>query len=349
MSNQTFPVIYGQAHYLVDPNMLFNSSRKFAELVQPFGNEAPHCQLVILQHGFSERSISNFLKLVQGLPTDVQDNEMKEICEIAKMFKADQIYNTGLSFVQSSIDPSFYVPDTKYESGLTPMMLEHQAKQIHHDDLEFVSEDDSYDKTSESKQEDKSEKKVETVIYEIRIDRPALKCHRYHFFKNGEILYSAKKKGNKIVIGKGGDIHLKSSTVNHCVQITQEQMYNTIHIDGQTIILKYVVFEDSKAISMSITFKHKNDEQIYWFPKQPKLNPRTGGYALKLAGSHHHRPMNSCKNSVMKNSAGHTTFITRMMGTDFFEAECHPDISPALVFSIALSSIVGPTINSAGA
>lgn len=344
MINQTFPVIYGQNHYMVDPNMLFNASRKFAELVQPFGNEAPHCQLVIIQHGFSERCINNFLKLVQGLPTDVQDSEMKEICEIAKMFQADQIYNTGLNFVQRSIDPSFFVPDTKYETGQKRLMLEHQAKQVNNDE-NFDFESEEYEDTkSEQSSDQKEEKKVETVIYEIRVDRPVMKCHRYHFIKNGEVLFSAKKKGNSIVIGKGTDIHLKSSTVNHCAQITQEQMINKIYVDGQTIILKYVVFDDSKAISMSVSFLH-GKEQIYWFPKQPKLNPRTGSYVLKLSGSHHHRPMNSCKNSVMKNAAGHSTFITRMMGTDFFEAECHPDINPVIVFSIALSSVCGPSIS----
>ena len=40
---------------------------------------------------------------------------MEEICEIAKMFRADEIYNTGLKFIQSNIDPNFNVPDNKYE------------------------------------------------------------------------------------------------------------------------------------------------------------------------------------------------------------------------------------------
>ena len=342
MSNQTFPVIFGQNHYMVDPNMLFNASRKFAQLVQPFGNEAPHCQLVILSTSFSERCINNFFKLVQGLPTDVQDSEMKEICEIAKLFQADQIYNTGLSFVQNSIDPNFYVPDTKYETGKQILMLEHQAKMVHHmDDLEFESEDDSEDKTSDSNDTKESSK---PIIYEIHVDHPLMKCNRYHFIKEGKVLYSAKKKGNLVVIGKGQDIHLKSSTINHCAQITQEDMHNIIKVDGQQIILKYVVFEDSKAISMSVSFNY-DGQQIYWFPKQPKLNVKTGSYALKLSGSYHHRPMNSCKNSVLKNSAGHRTFITRMMGTDFYEAECDEKISDVLAFSIALSSILGPSIN----
>lgn len=345
MSNQTFPVVYGEHHYTVDPNMLFNSSRKFAELVQPFGTEATHCQLVILNQSFSERSINNFLKLVQGLPTDVLDSEMKEICEIAKMFKADQIYTTGLNFVQSSIDPSFYVPDNKYEIGTQNLMLEAKGKIIHQlDELEFDSDDetDTADQSTDSK-EDKP-KRNPPVIYHIRVERPMMKCNRYHFMKEGEVLLSAKKKGNMIVIGKGKDIHLKSSTVNHVAQITQDQMCNTIHAEGQTIILKYVRFNDSGAISMSVSFLH-NKNQLYWFAKEPKLNPKTGNYCLKLSGHYHHNPMSSNKNSAMKNASGGTTFITRMMAENYFEAECNEEIPHSIVFSIALSSIVGPSID----
>lgn len=331
---------------MVDPNMLFNSSRKFALLVQPFGTEATHCQLVILQHNFSERCIHNFLKLVQNLPADVQDSEMKEICEIAKMFQADQIYNTGLSFIQNNIDPSFFVPDNKYETGPQALLLEAQAKMVHNNnDFELNSDDEEYETSKSTSDSKPKEPKVETIIYQIKVDRPMMKCHQYHLIRNGEVLLSAKKKGNNIVVGKGIDIHLKTSTANHCAQISQERMHNIIKANNQTIILKYVLFPDSKAFSMSVSFLH-NNEQIYWFPKQPKLNPKTGNYGLRLVGSHHHVPMNSNKNSVLKNKSGKTTFITRMMAVDFFEAECHPDISPEIVFCIALSSIVGPSIDS---
>lgn len=105
---------------MIDPSMLYNSSAKFVQLVQPFGARATQYQLVILRQGFSERCIDNFLKLVQGLPTDVLDSEMKEICEIAKMFQSEQIYQTGLNFIQKSIDPSFFVPEnSKFDAWIT--------------------------------------------------------------------------------------------------------------------------------------------------------------------------------------------------------------------------------------
>lgn len=357
MSNQTFPVVFGNQRYMVDPNMMFNASRKFAQLVQPFGDAANRAQLVIQYNNFSQRSVDNFLKLVQGLPTDVLDSEMKEICEIAKMFQADQIYNTGLSFVQNSIDPSFFVPDNKYENGQAYLIIEEQQKTVHNiRELDFDSEDDFDDmgkgssqpqkKSSNTEEEKPKEKesRVPTQIYEIRIDRPMMKCNRYHFMKNGQTLLSAKKKGGFIVIGKGADIHLKTATINHCAQITQDQMFNTIQADGQKIILKYIRCADSGAISMNVSFLH-NGSQLYWFPKEPRLNLRTGGYGLKLSGAYHHTPVTSKRNAALKNAQGRTTFIVRKMGENFYEAECHPDVSPTIVFAIALSSIVGPSID----
>lgn len=98
---------------MIDPSMLYNSSAKFVQLVQPFGARATQCQLVILRQGFSERCIDNFLKLVL-------DSEMKEICEIAKMFQSEQIYQTGLNFIQKSIGPSFFVPEnSKFDAWIT--------------------------------------------------------------------------------------------------------------------------------------------------------------------------------------------------------------------------------------
>ena len=279
---------------------------------------------------------------------------MKEICEIAKMFQADQIYSTGLSFVQNSIDPTFFVPDNKYENGQTYLIMEDQSRTATHQirDLEFDNEDDSEesDKNTKSsnqytnKEEKKEEQRIPTQVYEIRIDRPMMKCNRYHFIKEGHNLLSAKKKGSLIVIGKGADIHLKSATINHCAQIVQDQMYNTITADGQKIILKYVRCADSGAISMNVSFIH-NGNQLYWFPKEPKLNIRTGGYGLKLSGAYHHTPVTSKRNAALKNAQGRTTFIVRKMAENFYECECHPEVSQTIVFAIALSSIIGPSVD----
>ena len=336
--NQTFPVIYGPRRYMVDPNKLFNASRKFAQLVQPFGADANRCQLGILVNNFSDRCVDNFLKLCQGLPTDILDSEMKEICEIAKMFQADQIYNTGIAFVNQSIDPTFSVSDSKYENGTEYIRVElPSCISSYINDDTFESDETS---NSENQGQDKN-RDIPTVIYEIRIDRPKLRLIRYHLMKDGEVLYSAKKKGDEIVIGKGADVHMETSTANHCGRIVQKSMKNDIEIDGQFIHLTYKRFPESDGISMGVSFNHKG-QILEWGPKEPKRNPINGAYGLNLKGFYHHKAVPSKRNSVLVNSEGHATFITRKMAENFYEAECHPEISPSIAFAIALSSIIGP-------
>lgn len=95
IQNQDFAVIYKSNTYYVDPIKLSNSSRKFHDLIQPYlnqKNELRKLTLKIISEQFSDRNVENFLKLCQNIPTDCKDSEIPEICEIAQMFKADQIY-----------------------------------------------------------------------------------------------------------------------------------------------------------------------------------------------------------------------------------------------------------------
>lgn len=146
---QTFPIFYNNITFMVDPISLAQSSRKFKELIQPFINsnqQISSMHLEILCHDFTNRNMNNFLRLCQNLSTDVQDSEMVEICQIAKLFKADQIYNTGLSFVQHKINPDFYVPDGKYDGsdGKTYLLIEGETNAVFHagdlNELDFASQ-----------------------------------------------------------------------------------------------------------------------------------------------------------------------------------------------------------------
>lgn len=338
MSNQTFPVIYKDKEYKIDPSKLFNASRRFAKLVQPLGSSAKQAHLIILCENFKHRNIENFLKIVQGIQADVQDSEMKEICEIAKMFQADQIYNTGLQFIQKNIDSSFFIPNTKYEDDDQYMMVELPIiRGTESSDIQFDIEDEEQDRKQEP-----AKTKYSTIIYEIHTDNRKMKCPRYRMARNGETLFSAKKKGLEIIIGKGPEVHIKSKD-NHCAKIVQEQLSNTIIADGQKIQLKYVRFRDSKSTSMNVSFEH-NGQTLSWAAKEPKRNEKTGKYSLNLTGLHRHKPIPSNKNSAMINSQGKIMFITRKMGDNFYEVECLPKLSPTIVFCFGLSSIVGPTL-----
>lgn len=340
MSDQTFPVYYGDHRFMVNPSKLFNSSRRFAQLVQPFGSSANKAQLTILYDKFSARNVENFLKLAQGLQTDVQNSEMKEVCDIAKMFQADQICSTGVKYIQQNIDRSFFIPNNKYDDDEQYMMVELPImKAASSIDVQFDVDDEEQDKPAEPQKT-----KYSTIIYEIAVDRRKMKCNRYTMSRNGETFFSAKKKGAEVIIGKGSEIHIKSQKDNHCAKIVQDQMENTIIADGQKIQLKYVKFPKSGVTSMSVSFEH-NGQTLQWSPKEPKYNSNTGKYSLNLTGLHRKRPIQSSKNSAMVNSQGKIMFITRKMRDNLFEVECLPKLSPIIVFTFALSSIIGPSID----
>lgn len=105
-----FPIIYDDYTFYVDPFSLIKESFRFKELIGPYVNDYTQMKEIhLLIHGnqFTRRNMNNFLRICQQLQTDVKNNEMKEICEIAKMFQADAIYNKGLAFIQANEDPNF--------------------------------------------------------------------------------------------------------------------------------------------------------------------------------------------------------------------------------------------------
>lgn len=349
--NQTFPIFYNNQKILVDPSLMYTSSAKFAELCHPYTSRGiTKLQLTIANTNFTERSINNFLNLCQNLPTDVRDSEMVEICEIAKLFKANQIYNTGSNFIKSKVDSNFFIPDNKYDNVQILFISEENSAPNQYPgqpDFDFESDDEENEQQQPPQHSSKpSDDKVMPALYEIRIERPMMKCNRYYFSQNGRPLFAAKKKNHDLVIGQGSEVHFGSIKSNHVGTIEQEQMYNKIHIDNQNIILRYVRCPDSGATTMDVNFLH-GDQHLFWIGKHPQLNAKTGTYGLKLRGAYKHTPITSKRNAALRNSEGKTTFVVRKMRENFYEAECHPSIAPSIAFAIALSSIVGPNIDQA--
>lgn len=126
------PVVYKNYEFRVDPICLSQASTRFHDMYLPYFNQPgsfDNLQLRINGDSFTPRNIDNFLKLCQNEQSDVQDSEMEQICEIAKMFQAEKIYQTGLDFVQKNIDQYFSVPDNKYSiaSGIQYLAIEQKA------------------------------------------------------------------------------------------------------------------------------------------------------------------------------------------------------------------------------
>ncbi|KAK8837768.1 hypothetical protein M9Y10_036306 [Tritrichomonas musculus] len=444
LPNQTFPIIYNHRAFLVDPGSLSNASFKFKELISPFlkDNEISDLRLQIIYNQFTFRSIDNFLRLCQNLPTDVQDSEMKEICEIAKMFQANQIYNTGLSFIKSNIDSNFFVPDDKYNDK-PYLFIECETNVIHHEDLndlDFENSNDSkelmnknnnnsnnnndlsnsamnttnnvvnstnnamnttnnamnnntndggnatikgnstnsnmninnsnnsninqtnnnnnnydiqtFDNTNNMAicQNDKKEIKgtkssecsnMKSVIYLIRYMHHGFKCPTFVFCQDRQILYTAKLKENNIFIAQGNEVHIKDKDKHVAHIFRTDNNTNNIILKNFEFGLEYVNSGQPHHRSVQVSFPFK-DSQLNWSPKEPKYNASDNKYYLNFKGEYNHKPVKSSKNIVLQNSDGHATFIVRKMDFFLFEAECLPVIDPLIVFTIALSDIVGP-------
>lgn len=353
LSNQTFPVIYNKDCFMVDPNCMMKSSAKFKELIDPLmsDNKITDLHLTISPDlTFSVRSVKNFLQLCQNLPSDVQNSEMEEVCEIAKLFKADQIYNTGVTFIHNNIDPNFNVSNDKYE-GKNCLIIEAATNMIHHagdlEDLSF-SDDEGDSPKIESNQPNTNSniktEKIKSIIYEIVCQHRPMALTDYLFVSLGQPMFIAKKKENIIYIGKGSEVHI-SKPETHIAQVIQNNdNTNIIHFQSQKIdfAVNFVGSGKPNHLSIQTSFTNSNNKKVNWSPKTPQFDAQNNRYYLNYNGEYHHSPINSKKNIVLQNERGKTTFIVRKMGMYNYEVECMPLVDPLIAFIIALSDVIGP-------
>lgn len=351
MLNQTFPIIYQGKQYLVDPSCLIESSRKFKEIITPYINQGYNIKslhLKITCDAFSSRNINNFLRICQNLETDVQNSEMYEICEISSMFQADEIFNKGITFVHDRMDRNYNVCEGKYQKKDYLKIEPEESSFIHQrfnlSDFDFdYSYQDSQIKDEESmvaEEEDDIARshRENSICYQIKIEKPLMKCRRFLFYSDDRLLFSAKQKINQIFIAEGKNIHINDKQIKKKATITQNRRgYNVIRTEEQDIKIKYLRTNPNdfkKSFSLKISFLHGNS-LVSWIPKFLKNNE-------KLNGSFNHHPLHSKKNIILQNRSKNTTFIIRKMSKNGYEAECHSSLSPLIAFSIAISQIVGP-------
>lgn len=360
MLNQNFTVQYKGHCYMVDPSCLFNSSKKFQELIQPIMNnpeEIKNMQLQINYDKFYERNVENFLKLCQNLPTDCTNSEVKEICEIAKLFQAEQIYSTGINFVHNNVDPNFSVTDQQYNENSYLVLISKTGKSHHFIDMNSLEFDDDEDdvvneqtntkeKVDPNITDDLAEKvtntsKLHSKVYQIKITQQKLKLPVYQFMNNNEILFAAKHKNNITVIGKGNNVHLKTDSANHECRIITENGINSVYCANQKFRVSFVYLTTAKTFSMDIVFV-LDGNQRHWKPMKPRLDEATKNYVLPLRGEYNHPCLKSSKNTALVNDRDELCLIMRQVSEDTFEAECNPSVPPIIIFSIAMCQIIGP-------
>lgn len=338
---QTFLVVYQNEHIYIDPTLLSNASEKFRELISLKEQNYKSFCLKILYDGFSVRNICNFLKICQGLQTDVQNFELEEICLIAKMFHAYEILNSGLNFIQTQIDKSFYIQPDLFEEidekkYLILEEVDNEVPKIIHCDFNELEFDDSCENIEiETKNNNKrnQKKKHHSVCYQIKTDNKFMKCPHFYLIKENKVIYMAKLKFEEIYIGEGENFHISENKLENTAKITRDYKgYNIVSIDDQEFKIKYLKF--GSKFSLKVSFEHCGKKKL-WRPKQTDSDNI-------ISGEFQHKPLKSNKNLILQNPQNHPTFILRKMSKKTYEVECNPNINPITAFSIALSQIIGP-------
>ena len=251
MLDQNLSIIYQNKLYMADSTYLFNASIKIKKKVEFYINgsiDITKICLVIDYEQFSPRNVDNFLKICQNLPTDVQNSEVAEICEIALMFQAEEIYKTSINFIHNNVDSNFSIPQDKFDDDHFLRVELIEPALIHHvdniNDLEF---DESYTQTEDTNNNEKNNnnfifKSVRSVYYQIKIETSFMKCRRFYFYRGETLLFSAKQKIHQIFIADGSEIHIDDRKTKKRAIITQNNDgYNIVNSDDQTFKIIYAL------------------------------------------------------------------------------------------------------------
>lgn len=360
--NPKFPIVYNNEIFMVDLQSLINASLAFKKLIEPYLNskdQLVNLHLKVNDNKFTVRNMNNFFNLCQNLPADVQNSEMEEVCQIAKMFRADQLYNKGINFIHSSIDPNFNVSDNQYDGsdGKKYLVIEGPTQLIYHGDdtVPMRLSDDNESSSTFNGQANPEPiptpatpapnptiKTPHSIIYTIIVEHPFLSLTQYKCHLDDKIIFSAKKQDDNVYIAEGSNIHINSNVKNHIAHIYLDtDKTNKIFLKDQQILLKFVNSGRPNHLSIQIDFKN-NGKDVSWSPKPPKYDAVNDHYILNFHGEHHHTPLVSKKNIVLQNKKGNPTFIVRKMDTDHYEVECSALLDPLNAFTIGLSDIIGP-------
>ena len=206
-------------------------------------------------------------------------------------------------------------------------------------DNSFLLETEKTESDSEQKNEVKTKsppQKVHgTYYYEITSDKSFMKCMKYYLKKDGQVIYTAKVKDDEIYINEGPECHISDNQVKKGAKIKRfPKNYNMITTNDQEIKVTFI--EIGHYNSMNISFKH-NGRELRWIPRLPRS-------MIGFYGGYWREPIPSKKNTILQNTKYHPSFICRRMSKKVFEAECNKEIDPVIVFSIALSQIIGPLL-----
>lgn len=321
--NESFTIIYKEERFNVDPTKLQVTSNKFKELISN-KEDIEKYSLRILNNIFSTQSISDFLQLCEDKEVNFEKVDFKEICLIAQMFQANQIFNKMIKHIHKNIDNNYSIPTSQIE----------ELKKNEYLVLELKMTDFEYDEIqTKTDIKDNNKKKSRSICYQIKTDSPNMKCQRIYLMKENQIIFMAKQKNNDIFIGEGDEFHLSEQKINKPVKIKRNcKGYNVVNTNDQEFLIKYLKYGEKTKVCLSF---HHDGEENHWNPKHSKSKE-------SIKGEYNHKPLKSKKNMVLQNERNHSTFILRKIAKKTYEIECHRAVNPVIAFSIAISQIIGP-------
>lgn len=168
--------------------------------------------------------------------------------------------------------------------------------------------------------------------YQIKTKNPLMKCPRFYLIKDDEVIYTAKLKYKRVYIGNGDGFHIKKNK-NNLNQINRDlRGFNIVKFDDQEFKIKYL--KNGERFPLKATFVF-NDKTICWHPKQSE-------YKEFIKDENEKKPRNSKRNMILQNSQDKSIFILRKMSKKKYEVESVQEICPFIIFSIAISEIIGP-------
>lgn len=339
-----FPIVFRDKIIEIDPASFAINSLKFRELFNPA--LAPFSEIDIIGN-YQEKSVKIFCDLCQDKESPMPDNCMKDIANLAKIFKAESILDTCVRVIHSKIDGSFR-PDDKgtiifQDKRLASSKnLPLDSSKSHLSIEQLIVSDNKFDpQTSPNKatpQQSPSDVSLkyylnDPIVYDIKEEKKLLKCTRYYESQKGEILASAKTRSNSIVINNGQDVHFHS--INDSSADVQKLNYiNIIRSDGNSHELRYYKDPKTGNVTMTIMFKIGSDDLIITGLRNMEKDDTT------VFGS---KTVVSAKqpcNLYLPN--GKIAMIISKTGNDTYQIKTYLKTSNIFAFAVALSAIVGP-------
>lgn len=187
---------------------------------------------------------------------------------------------------------------------------------------------------TKSEIDEQNQKKIqESICYHIKAETPFIKCNRFYLMKDDKILYMAKLKYDNIYIGDGDNFHIGRKNKKGKNHIERDlRGFNVVKSDDQEFKIKYS--KNGERFPLKATFLN-NGKKIRWMTKDAE-------YREFCKSENDHKPRNSKRNIILMNHQNQTTFIMRKWSKKHYEVESIQDINPFIIFSIAISEIVGP-------